>query len=99
MLYREIIAVCSQIHTKHKNTVCGQNVELLNVKLVVHIVTTGLVKVKSLANRRIFRTWPERPWGPPSLLYNGYRIFSRGKERPGRDANPPHPSSAMVMKG
>ena len=27
--------------------------ELLNVKLVVHIVTTGLVKVKSLANRRI----------------------------------------------
>jgi len=40
MLYREIIAVCSQIHTKHKNTLCGQNVELLNIKLVVHIVTT-----------------------------------------------------------
>ena len=32
MLYREIIAVCSQIHTKHINTLCGQNVELLNVK-------------------------------------------------------------------
>jgi len=42
MLYREIIAVCSQIHTKHINTLCGQNVELVNVKLVVHIVTTGL---------------------------------------------------------
>jgi len=42
MLYREIIAVCSQIHTKHINTVCAQNVQLLNVKLVVHIVTTGL---------------------------------------------------------
>ena len=42
MLYREIIAVCSQIHTKHTNTVCGQNVELLYVKLVVHIMTTGL---------------------------------------------------------
>jgi len=28
MLYREIIAVCSQIHTKHINTLCGQNVEL-----------------------------------------------------------------------
>jgi len=41
MLYRKIIAVCSQIHTKHIKTVCGQNVELLNVKLVVHIVTTG----------------------------------------------------------
>jgi len=32
MLYREIIAICSQIHTKHINTLCGQNVELLNVK-------------------------------------------------------------------
>jgi hypothetical protein len=40
MLYSEIIAVCSEIHTKHINTLCGQNVELLNVKLVVHIVTT-----------------------------------------------------------
>ena len=40
MLYREIIAVCSQIHTKHRYTLCGQNVELSNVKLVVHIVTT-----------------------------------------------------------
>jgi hypothetical protein len=40
MLYREIIADCSEIHTKHINTLCEQNVELLNVKLVVHIVTT-----------------------------------------------------------
>jgi len=42
MLYMEIIAVCSEIHTKHMNTVCGPNVEWLNIKLVVHIVTTGL---------------------------------------------------------
>ena len=27
MLYSEIIAVCSQIHTRHINTLCGQNVE------------------------------------------------------------------------
>jgi len=39
MLYREIIAVCSQIHTKHINTLCGLNVEFDNVKLAVHIVT------------------------------------------------------------
>jgi hypothetical protein len=32
MLYREIIAVCSETHTKHINTLRGQNVELLNVK-------------------------------------------------------------------
>jgi len=42
MLYREVIAVCSEIHTKRTNRLCGQNVELLNVKLVVNIVTTGL---------------------------------------------------------
>ena len=33
MLYREIVAVCSEICTEHINTLCGQNVELLNVKL------------------------------------------------------------------
>ena len=32
MLYREIIAVCSEIHTKHTNTLCGQNVGFDNVK-------------------------------------------------------------------
>ena len=42
MLYREIIAVCSEIHTKHINTLCGLNVDLLNVKLAAHIVTTGV---------------------------------------------------------
>jgi hypothetical protein len=26
-----------------------------------------------------FRTRPDRPWGPPSLLYNGYRVFPVGK--------------------
>ena len=39
MLYREIMAVCSEIHTKHISTLCGRNVELLNVKMTVHIVT------------------------------------------------------------
>jgi len=31
MLYREIMVVCSEIHTKHINTVCGQNVGWCNV--------------------------------------------------------------------
>jgi hypothetical protein len=35
------------------------------------------------------------PWGPPSLLYNGYWVFPRGKEQPGRDADPSPPSSAV----
>ena len=32
MLYREIIAVCSQIHKQYINTLRGQNAELMNVK-------------------------------------------------------------------
>jgi len=39
MLYSEIIAVCSEIHTKH--TVWAER-RIVNVKLAVHIVTTGL---------------------------------------------------------
>jgi uncharacterized membrane protein (DUF373 family) len=46
MLYREIIVVCSETHTKHISTLCGQNVELLNIKLVVLIVTTEVQRVK-----------------------------------------------------
>ena len=32
MVYRETIAFCSEIHTKHLNTTCGQNAETVNVK-------------------------------------------------------------------
>ena len=35
----------------------------------------------------IFRPF-RPPWGPPSLLYNGYRVFPGGKEQPERDADP-----------
>ena len=59
MLYREIIAVCSQIHTKHINTLLGQNVELLNVKLVVHVVTTGPLKGLNICytNQSVNAVW------------------------------------------
>ena len=46
----------------------------------------------------IFRSCPDRPWGPSSLLYNEYRVFPWDKERPGRDADPSPPSSTVVMK-
>jgi hypothetical protein len=31
MLYREIMAVCSEVRTKLINTLCGQNVEFVNL--------------------------------------------------------------------
>jgi len=45
-----------------------------------------------------FRTCPDRPWGPPRLMYNGYRVLPGRKERPGRDADPSLPSSAVVKE-
>jgi hypothetical protein len=53
MLYKEIIAFSSEIRTKYKYTLCGQNVEIVNEKLVVHIVTTGLQSVLNLLNNTI----------------------------------------------
>jgi len=73
MLYREIIAVCSEIHTKHINTRCGQNIEFVNVKLAVHIVTTGLQRFKPgrIILRWIFRKWNVVVWTGSSWLRVG----------------------------
>jgi len=65
MLYREIIAVCSEIHTKHINKLCGQNVKSVYVKpggtcsdhCAVHIVTTGLYRVKYVLSVYLFGTF------------------------------------------
>jgi hypothetical protein len=46
--------------------------------------------IESRWGDEIFRTCPDRPWGPPSLLYDGYRVFPRVKS--GRDVTrTPHP--------
>ena len=42
LMYGILLMTGLDIHTKHINTLCGQNVELLNAKLAVHIVTAGL---------------------------------------------------------
>jgi len=45
-----------------------------------------------------FSARPDRPWDPPSLLYNGYSVFPGGKVRSGRAADHSPPSSAAVME-
>ena len=45
----------------------------------------------------IFRSRPDRLWGPPSLLYDGYRVFPGGKVA-GTWRWPPTPSSADVKE-
>ena len=46
----------------------------------------------------IFRTRPNRPWGPPSLLYHGYRFHFPGIKRPGRGNDHPPTSSTEVKE-
>ena len=45
-----------------------------------------------------FSARPDQPWGPPSLLYNGYQVFPGGKVRPGHAADRSPPSSAAAME-
>ena len=49
--------------------------------------------VKNVGEREIFQ-----PWGPPSILYNGYRVSFPRVKRPGRDIDYTPPSSAEVKE-
>jgi hypothetical protein len=60
-----------------------------------HLLRAGWYRDRILVWGEIFRTCPDRRWGPPSHLYNGYRVFPVGKEWQGRDADPSPPSSAV----
>jgi hypothetical protein len=58
----------------------------------------GQTKKKNLGGGEIFRTLPDRSWGLPSLLYNGYRFSFPGIKRPGRGVDHPPSSSAEVKE-
>jgi hypothetical protein len=62
----------------------------------VYRLATGWTAVRGAnpCGDEIFRTF--RPWGPPSLLYNEYRVFPGGRKRLGRDVDPSPPSSVEV---
>jgi hypothetical protein len=65
---------------------------------VATVATGWKVRVSNPGRGKIFRTCPDQSWGPSSLLYNAYRVFPRGKERQGREADPSTLSSAVVKK-
>ena len=89
--YAYIIYICTQY--------------MYNIALYTYInvcSSVGIATGYGLNGRGIESWWgeifchPDRPWGPPSLPYNGYRVFPGGRKRPGRDADPSSPSSAEV---
>ena len=42
---------------------------------VLRLATGWTVRGSNPGVGEIFRTRPDRPWGPPSLIYNGYRVL------------------------
>jgi hypothetical protein len=46
-----------------------------------------------------FSARPDRPWGPPSILYNGCRVFPGDKVWTGCAADHSPPSSARSLGG
>ena len=54
--------------------------------------------IESLCGARFSAPVQTGPGTPPSLLYNGYRVFPGGIEWPGRDAEPSPLSSTVVIK-
>jgi hypothetical protein len=55
-------------------------------------------KKKNPGGDEIFHSRPDRPWGPLSLLYNGYRVSFPGVKRPGRGVDHPPSSTAGVKE-
>jgi len=45
----------------------------------------------------IFRKLPDRPWGPPITLYNGYRVSFQGANLPERCVDH-RPASSVEVK-
>jgi len=62
------------------------------------MATGWTVRGSNPGGSEAFLACPDRSWGPPSLLYNAYRVFPGGKERPRRDADHSPLSSAVVKK-
>jgi hypothetical protein len=63
----------------------------------VGIATRWTVRGSNPGVGENFRTHPDRPWGPPSLLYSGYRVFPGGKAAESW-LSPPTTSSAEVKE-
>ena len=63
------------------------------MKLTLHRSSADTVRGSNPGGGEIFHTRTDRPWGTPSLLYNGSFL---GVKRPGLGVDHPPPSRAEV---
>jgi hypothetical protein len=98
MMYTAKVAVYPDICTKHSKQ-ASTVYKFWMLSLMVRKETLGFKRltlhIQEFQWGRDFSYTSRRPWGPPSLLYNGYQVFP-GVKRPGRGADHPPPSSAEV---
>jgi hypothetical protein len=95
------IAICGAVTKLVRRKIVKSRISVQRISWALsegRLTTGWTVRGSNPSGGEIFRTCPDRPWGPPSLLYNRYMVFPGGKKRPGRDANPSPPSSAVVVK-
>jgi hypothetical protein len=77
----------------------GHEIFKINIhtaQLVQRLTTGWTGRGSNPSVGEIFRTCPDQPWGPPSLLYNEYQVFPESRKQQGRDADPSPPSRAEV---
>jgi hypothetical protein len=85
---------------------CGKNggtISAVGCYLMLYGLEDRGVGVRVPVGSRIFSTphCPDWPWGPPSLLANGYKgggLFPWGVKRPGREADHSPPTSTEVKE-
>jgi hypothetical protein len=61
----------------------------MSIARSVQRLATGTVLGSNPGGGEIFRTCPDRLWGPPSLLYNGYLFSFPRIKQPGRGVDNP----------
>ena len=96
LLVPEQILVCRTLYIRFKmllHRIRGQD----EVSRYRDSLRTGRYGGRIPVECEIFRTRPNRPWGPSSLLYNGCRI-SPGSKEPVRGVDHPPTSSAEVKE-
>ena len=98
-----LFVCCVKTAQFNKIVVCTQRGGNNQIHSVVGIATRYRLDSPGIEFRwrgggEIFRTRPDRPWGPSSLLYNGYRVSFPGVKRPGSGTDHPHLSNAEVKE-
>jgi hypothetical protein len=56
-----------------------QQLPELNSASLKIFATGWTIRGSNPGGGEIFRTCPDRSWGPPGLLYSGYSVFPGGK--------------------